>query len=59
MLDRLALFKGVNRLATHALEDTRVDELKFKDTTSTVEILGLVHSLVKERLHSPAWMKWG
>ena len=59
MLDGLALFKGVDRLATHALEDTRFDELKFKDTASTVEILGPVHSLVKEGLHSPAWMKWG
>ena len=59
MLDGLALFKGVDRLATHALEDIGFDELKFKDTTSTVEILGLVHSLVEERLHSRAWMKWG
>ena len=41
MLDWLKVFKGVDGLDTRALGDTGVDELKFKDTTSVVEILDL------------------
>ena len=35
------MFEGADGLATRALGDTGVDELKFKDTTGAIDILGL------------------
>ena len=35
------MFEGTDGLATRALGDTGVDELKFKDTTGAIDILGL------------------
>ena len=35
------MFEGADGLATRALGDTKVDELKFKDTTGAIDILGL------------------
>ena len=41
MLDGPTMFGGVDGLATRELGDIGVDELKFKDTTDVIDILGL------------------
>ena len=41
MPDGPIVFEGADGLATRELVDTEVDELKFKDSTSAIDTLGL------------------